>query len=421
MLSLSPPKVAATSSSTKGLAANVEISNDEADVIVRFSAVVGPNGVRVEVDKPKTGVPLGRTVVNPVNGEQIPMFVSDYVLMEYGTGAVMAVPAHDASDHAFAKAFDLEIREVVAGGDDVQEEAYVGDGPLVNSGVGGTSFNGLPNREALTAIVGWLDGEGAATRRSISPEGLADLSPALGCPIPIVHCGCGLVGVPAETCRSSCPGIDDCGKGRCRSPRPRTGSPRRARAAGRAARANTMDVRRLVLLPALLRPAQRRGRVGPAVAVYWMPVDRTSAASSTRSHLVRALLHQGARRPRPPRRPEPFARLFLGMITRDGANVQSKGNVVSRGDRRPLRRRHGTLPSVHRSPDQDADWSTRVEGVYRFLSRLWRLADEVASETSPARAREPGGAGESSARRTGRSRRSPTMAAGSPSAPRSRR
>ena len=92
----------------------------------------------------KTGVPLGRTVTNPVNGEQIPMFVSDYVLMEYGTGALMAVPAHDERDHAFARAFGLEIREVVAGGEDVQAEPYLGDGPLVNSG----AFDGENNREA---------------------------------------------------------------------------------------------------------------------------------------------------------------------------------------------------------------------------------------------------------------------------------
>src|SRR5438552_15508936 len=72
---------------------------------------------RGDVDKPKTGVPLGRTVTNPVNGEELPMFVADYVLMEYGTGAIMAVPGHDERDHAFAKAFGLPIREVISGGE----------------------------------------------------------------------------------------------------------------------------------------------------------------------------------------------------------------------------------------------------------------------------------------------------------------
>src|SRR6201999_701025 len=74
---------------------------------------------RGDVDKPKTGVPLGRTVTNPVNGKQLPMYVADYVLMEYGTGAIMAVPAHDDRDYAFAQAFDLPITRVIEGPDDV--------------------------------------------------------------------------------------------------------------------------------------------------------------------------------------------------------------------------------------------------------------------------------------------------------------
>src|SRR5207248_1943460 len=83
---------------------------------------------RGAAEKPKTGVPLGRTVTNPVNGEQLPMFVADYVLMEYGTGAIMAVPAHDERDFAFAQAFDLPIRRVI--GTDEDELPYVGDGPM---------------------------------------------------------------------------------------------------------------------------------------------------------------------------------------------------------------------------------------------------------------------------------------------------
>src|SRR5437762_8030570 len=86
---------------------------------------------RGDVDKPKTGVPLGRTVVNPVNGEELPMFVADYVLMEYGTGATMAVPGHDERDFDFAQAFNLPIRRVVGGHH--EPLPYTGDGALVNS------------------------------------------------------------------------------------------------------------------------------------------------------------------------------------------------------------------------------------------------------------------------------------------------
>src|SRR4029453_12118330 len=98
---------------------------------------------RSDANREKTGVPLGRSVVNPVTGERIPMYVADYVLMDYGTGAIMAVPAHDERDHQFATAFGLPIREVVAGGEDLATAPYTGDGPLVNSTM---EFDGMHNR-----------------------------------------------------------------------------------------------------------------------------------------------------------------------------------------------------------------------------------------------------------------------------------
>jgi leucyl-tRNA synthetase len=112
---------------------------------------------RGDEDRPKTGVPLGRSVVNPVNGEEIPMFVADYVLMEYGTGAIMAVPAHDTRDYEFAKAFDLPVKRVIEGEDpeaarDEEGLPYPGDGPMTGSG----RFDGKGNREAYAEIVDWL-------------------------------------------------------------------------------------------------------------------------------------------------------------------------------------------------------------------------------------------------------------------------
>ena len=140
------------------------------------------NEERGNAEKPKTGVPLGRTVTNPVNGEQIPMYVADYVLMEYGTGAIMAVPAHDERDYAFAKAFDLPIRRVIepALGSDAADAdvlPYTGDGVLVNCGA---EFDGMPNREALGGIVRRLDGRGQRTRvGQLQAARLARLPPAL--------------------------------------------------------------------------------------------------------------------------------------------------------------------------------------------------------------------------------------------------
>ncbi|HKE81076.1 MAG TPA: leucine--tRNA ligase, partial [Solirubrobacteraceae bacterium] len=167
------------------------------------------NEERGAADKEKTGVFLGRYVTNPVNGEQLPMYVADYVLMEYGTGAIMAVPAHDERDHDFARKFDLPIREVIAGGEDVQAEAYTGDGTLVNSH---PDFDGLPNRAALERIVEWLDreGKGHASVNYRLRDWLLSRQRYWGCPIPIVRCErCGTVPVPEQDLPVLLPDIKD--------------------------------------------------------------------------------------------------------------------------------------------------------------------------------------------------------------------
>ena len=137
---------------------------------------------RGDEDRPKTGVPLGRTVTNPVNGEEVPMFVADYVLMEYGTGALMAVPAHDGRDHDFAKLFDLEIREVVQGGEDVQVRALHrrrAAGELRSLRRGGQP-RGLRGHRRVAR----LRGQGVEDRQ-LPPARLAALTPALlGLPDP---------------------------------------------------------------------------------------------------------------------------------------------------------------------------------------------------------------------------------------------
>ena len=172
---------------------------------------------RGDEDRPKTGVPLGRTVTNPVNGEEIPMFVADYVLMDYGTGAVMAVPAHDERDFAFAEAFGLPVRRVigtpgdsVAGDDQADPETlpYVGDGPMVNSG----RFDGLNNREAYGQIVAWLaeEGRGESSVNFRLRDWLVSRQRYWGAPIPIVHCdSCGTVPVPEEQLPVRLPEVED--------------------------------------------------------------------------------------------------------------------------------------------------------------------------------------------------------------------
>src|SRR3954454_25371822 len=133
--------------------------------------------------KEKTGVPLGKTVTNPVNGEELPIFVADYVLMEYGTGAIMGVPAHDERDYEFAQKFGLPIRRVIDCG---EELPCTGARPMVNSG----RFDGMNTRDAFRQIVEWLESEGRgkpAVNYKLR-DWLLSRQRYWGCPIPIIHC-----------------------------------------------------------------------------------------------------------------------------------------------------------------------------------------------------------------------------------------
>jgi len=167
---------------------------------------------RQKIDKEKTGVFTGGHCLNPATGLPIPIWVADYVLMEYGTGAIMAVPAHDERDFEFAKAMDLPIRRVVAGpGDEAEtplDEAYVGDGTLVNSG----HFDGLPVAESKRVVTGWLSerdlGETKVNYRL--HDWCISRQRYWGPPIPIIHCeACGAVPVPESDLPVILPRIED--------------------------------------------------------------------------------------------------------------------------------------------------------------------------------------------------------------------
>jgi leucyl-tRNA synthetase len=358
-------------------------------------ALAAPGQDRGAAGKQKTGVALGRSVRNPVNGEEIPMFVADYVLMEYGTGAIMAVPAHDERDFEFAAAFGLPVRRVIddpAGG----ELPYTGDGPLVSSR---EQFDGLTGAEAKDAIIGWLarDGRGRAAVSFRLRDWLVSRQRYWGCPIPVVYCPeHGIVPLAEDQLPVLLPDVEDYApKGR--SPLaaaeewvatscPICGGPARRET-------DTMDtfVDSSWYYLRYCDAANDDAAWDPAVLARWMPVDQyIGGVEHAILHLlysrffVKALADLGHLSFQ-----EPFAALFTqGMITRDGAKMsKSRGNVVS--PRTIVSRLGADTARCYilfvGPPDQDADWSDAgVEGMHRFIARLWRLAAETASASEPA-------------------------------------
>ncbi|CAN5573877.1 leucine--tRNA ligase [soil metagenome] len=366
---------------------------------------------RGDEDRAKTGVPTGREVTNPVNGESIPVFVADYVLMDYGTGALMAVPAHDQRDWDFAKAFDLPIRPVIepAEGeapDDVACTETGDSGRIVNSG----EFDGLTPAKAIEAITAWLaaEGRGEATVNFRLRDWLISRQRYWGAPIPIVHCdACGLVPVPEDELPVLLPEVDDYAP-EGESPLEaatdwvNTECPKCGAAAVRDT--DTMDtfVDSSWYFIRYLDPHNEDAPWGREAADHWMPVDQyIGGVEHAILHLMyarffcKALTDMGLLGVQ-----EPFRNLFTqGMITRDGSKMsKSKGNTVSP---REFVERYGadatrTYICFMGPPVKGGDWTDEgVEGVFRFLSRLWRLSREVDEKTSPpaeGESRTPAGA-----------------------------
>ncbi|MBO9533738.1 MAG: leucine--tRNA ligase [Solirubrobacteraceae bacterium] len=358
-------------------------------------AMVGDTKERGDDAREKTGVFTGRHVVNPVNGELLPIYVADYVLMDYGTGAIMAVPAHDDRDFAFATKYELPIKQVIAGeGGPSQpvELPYLSDGPLMNSS---PEFDGTPNREALDAIVDWLDrdGKGKATVNYRLRDWLVSRQRYWGCPIPIIHCpSCGMVPVPEADLPVVLPDVTDY-KPKGKSPLAaatdwvHTSCPSCGGAAERET--DTMDtfVDSSWYFLRYTDAQNTEAAWDKKIVDRWMPVDQyIGGVEHAILHLLyarfftKALADMGLLTAR-----EPFANLFTqGMITKDGAKMsKSKGNVVSP---RVMVERFGadtlrTYVLFMGPPEQDADWSDEgVEGMSRFISRLWRTSAEAAGE-----------------------------------------
>ena len=380
-------------------------------------------------DKAKTGVDTGRIVVNPVSGERIPVWVADYVLMGYGTGAIMAVPAHDERDWEFAQTHGLPVRQVVIprDGEASNSGAYTAHGAdevLVNSG----PHSGLSSNEAKQAIVDELehrgDGEGRIAYRL--RDWLISRQRYWGCPIPMVTCpDCGLVPVPEDQLPVVLPDIEDY-RPKGRSPLaaaedwvqttcPRCSAARRVARPTRWTRSSTPPG---TSCATSIRATTRPPSSAPS-STTGSPCASTSAASSTRSCTCctpassrRCCTTQGSSGFL-----EPFARLFTqGMIYRNGAKMsKSKGNVIAPDE---LVERYGAdttrLYTLFMGPpEQDAEWNDEaVAGAYRFCERSWRTrardrrdGQRASCATPVIRPGSTPPRSSSRARRTGRSTR----------------
>jgi len=346
---------------------------------------------RTALDAEKEGCFTGSYAINPATGEKIPIWVANYVLLEYGTGAVMAVPAHDQRDLEFARKYDLPIRVVVKGldggpGEETSAEAYVEEGLLINSG----RFNGLPSDRAREAIAKHLEGNGNGKRQvafRFRDWGISRQR-YWGTPIPIIYCDrCGTVPVPYQDLPVVLPSdVQIVGKGE--SPLGKvdgfvqSGCPKCSAPARRET--DTMDtfVDSSWYFLRFLSPHNDLVPVEEDAARYWMPVDQyIGGIEHAVMHLLYArfftkFLHDLNLI----QVDEPFTNLLTqGMVIKDGSKMsKSKGNVV---DPNELLERYGAdtarLFSLFASPpEKDLDWSDQgVEGSFRFLNRIWRMVE----------------------------------------------
>jgi leucyl-tRNA synthetase len=362
-----------------------------------FNSVKAASDIdRLSTERPKTGIFLERYAINPVNGEKIPIWASDYVLADYGTGAIMAVPAHDQRDLDFAQAMNLPVRVVV---ETEQEDPAIsgiatdGDGTIINSG----SITGLDSKSAIRKIIDELEGKGLAkaTQNYRLRDWLISRQRYWGTPIPIIHCeNCGEQPVPESELPVKLP------DSKTVELKPKGSSPlatatdwvnvKCPKCGGAAQRdTDTMDTFVDSSWYFLRYTSVDREDVafdGDAVKT-WLPVDQyVGGVTHAILHLLysrfftKALFDMGL-----VDFTEPFTRLLnQGMVLMDGSAMsKSRGNLVRLSDELE---RHGVdairLSMVFAGPpEDDVDWSdVSPSGSVKFLNRAWRLSGDVTSE-----------------------------------------
>lgn len=359
-----------------------------------------PKSARLMESFEKEGIFTGSYCINPFTQERVPIFVANFVLYEYGTGAVMAVPAHDQRDFEFAKKYNLPIKVVIQPegkslNPEEMEEAYEGEGILVNSG----PSTGMKNEEAKKAIIKYMEekgfGKGAVSYRL--KDWLISRQRYWGAPIPVVYCPeCGIVPVPESELPVTLPKnapfsgvgnpleqVEEFVKARC---------PKCGKEAKRET--DTMDtfVESSWYFFRFCSPKYDKGPFKKEEADYWMPVDQyIGGIEHAVLHLLYSRFYTRVLRDLGyTELDEPFdALLTQGMVIKDGAKMsKSLGNVVDPDD---MIEKYGAdtvrlFLLFAAPPERDLDWSDQgIDGCFRFLNRLWRFIQKHIDEVKEAK------------------------------------
>jgi len=341
---------------------------------------------RLSTEREKTGVNTGAVATNPVNGEKVPIWIADYVLMTYGTGAIMAVPAHDERDFEFARKYSLPIREVIAppGGPQGElTEAYTGPGTMINS----REFDGLDAKTGVQRVIEWLEKKevGKKSVKYRLRDWLISRQRYWGAPIPVVYCPeDGIVPVPVGDLPVLLP----------KEYKPLSENPgfyqTKCPKCGRDAKRETDTMDTFIDSSwYFLRYASPKDATQPydaELANHWMPVDQyTGGVEHAILHLLYSrffvkVLHDAGMLDAE----EPFVRLFnQGMVKRFGQVMsKSAGNGVSPDEL--VSKQGADAGRIYEMfigpPEEDVEWSDAgLNGVVRFLQRVWRLVLEPDS------------------------------------------
>ena len=371
------------------------ISNMDAVKAYREECAKKTEFERTQLVKDKTGLKIeGLTAINPVNGKEVPIFIADYVMMGYGTGAIMAVPAHDQRDYEFAKKFGVDIIQVIEGGD-ISKEAYTGDGKMINS----EFLNAYDNKkDSIQAMIDWLEEKGLGTKgvQYKMKDWAFNRQRYWGEPIPLIHCPkCGVVGVPYEELPLRLPEMENFRPGEdgqsplakvesfvnCKCPKCGGDAKRETDTMPQWAGSSWYFLR-------YCDPHNDKAFADPEKIKYWMPVDWYNGGMEhvTRHLIYSRFWHHFLYDIGEVSTPEPYAkRSYQGLILgSDGEKMsKSRGNVVDPLDivkdygadtLRVYVMFMGDYGSA--APLNDSS----VKGCRRFLERVFALKDIMTEE-----------------------------------------